>query len=241
MLILAVLIAFVLWRLVRAGRTGERRILGIVAGVALFLWCWPPVAWLSVAGLEKSFPFTPVPAGDADAIVALAGNFYATNWSQPEAEPGFTTYLRTAHAAWLFHHWKPLPIVVSGGTGQAGDPTIADLMRRQLIEEGVPDSMITVENHSQTTYENATGVARILLPQGLRRIVLVTEAFHMPRAERCFRKQGFDVVRAACCYVTAEQRSFRDMLLPGQWAIHVNSDAIHEWVGLAWYKIRGRI
>jgi uncharacterized SAM-binding protein YcdF (DUF218 family) len=237
-LLLTAFVLIALWRLARPSRRRPGRIADFVLAGGLLLCFWPPLAWLSVATLEKRYPLERFPRSDVQAIVALAGNSYPANASQPEAEPGFTTYLRTAHAAWLFHNWKKLPIVVTGGTGT---PPIARLMRLELLAAGVPDAMILVEDQSTTTYENATAVAGILLPRGVRRIALVTEGFHMPRSERCFRKVGFDVTPAPCCYRTLELQSAREFLLPNLWAVRTLDVAVHEWIGLAWYKVRGRI
>jgi uncharacterized SAM-binding protein YcdF (DUF218 family) len=183
--VLIALVLIALLRLTPMGRGRAGRVADFLLAGGLLLCFWPLVAWLCVATLEEAYPVERFPRRDAEAIVALAGTSYLANTSQPEAAPGFTTYLRTAHAAWLFHNWKPLPIVVSGGTGT---PRIATLMRRELLAAGVPDSMIRVEAQSRNTYENAVEVARILLPQGVRRIAVVTEGFHMARAELCFRK-----------------------------------------------------
>ena len=231
------------WRVLggRSGSGRRNRLLDVAAVGGAFLCCWPAVSWLLVASLEKQFPVERFPGREAQAIVVLAGTAYPVNASQPEAEPGQSTYLRCAHAAWLFHHWSRLPIVVSGGAVAPGDPLLAGLMRRQLLEEGVPDAMIRMEGRSANTDQNARETARILLPKGLRRIALVTEALHMPRAAACFRKQGFDVVPAACSYHLLEFRSLRDFLMPQSRAIHLNEDSLHEWIGLAWYKIRGWI
>ena len=234
-------ILFCVWRLLRTrGKPAAGRA-DFIAAIGLFLYCWPVVAWLMIATLEKPFPVRAIPAGDAGAIVALSANFYPSNAAHPETEPGFDTYQRAAHAAWLFHHWKRLPIVVSGGGTGPGEVSLAELMRRQLVGEGVPDGMIEVEDRSINTYENAVFTARILRPQGIRRIALVTQAFHMPRAEACFRKQGFEVVPAPASYRILELRSAGDFLIPKIWAIDVTNEAIHEWVGLAWYRLRGEI
>ena len=101
--------------------------------------------------------------------------------------------------------------------------------------------MIWVEGRSSNTYGNAVETAHLLMPKGMRRIVLVTEAFHMPRAVGCFRKQGFEVLPAAASYRTLQLHSWGEFLLPRVWAVEVEQEAIHEWVGLAWYKIHGEI
>ena len=244
MQMLSVFFLLAIWGVVRRRRRGGKgRSLLDFAGLAgLFLWCWPPVAWLSVASLEKWYPAAERPPADAQAIVLLGASLYSSNRSQPRTEPAQATYLRATRAAWLFHHWKPLPIVVSGGlVGEPGDAPVADIMRRVLLAEGVPDSSIWVENRSANTYQNAVDTARILLPKGIRTVALVTEGYHMPRSVLCFRKQGFDVVAAGCAYRTLEPQSFKDMLQPKARAVHINDDCLHEWIGIVWYKLRGRI
>jgi uncharacterized SAM-binding protein YcdF (DUF218 family) len=237
-----ILILFSIWRLIAGCRAGGKRgrILNLAAAVGLLLWCWPVTAWLFVRTLEGGSPLQPTPSRPTDAIVVLSSGTYFANASHPEPEEGFETFLRSSHAA-LYFHRHPQPVVVSGGAVDTGDPAPADLMRLHLLRRGVPDSMITVENRSRTTYENALDTARILLPKGIRRIALVTEGFHMTRARLCFRKQGFDVIAEACCYRTLEPRTVSDLLVPSIWAIKVNQAVVHEWSGLAWYRIRGRI
>ena len=222
--------------------SGRRRHWLDFAGLAgLFLVSWPPVAWLAAATLEHRYAAAPLLPADADAIVVLGGNSYPANPSQPESEPGFSTYLRAAHGAWLYHHWKAVPVIVSGGIpGTSPDVTLAGLMQHELIERGVPESAITLEGRSSSTFENAVDSAALLRAKGIHRIVLVTEGFHMLRAELCFRKQGLDVVPAPCALHTMES-PFALLRLPGFAGLRTNEECLHEWFGLAWYKVTGRI
>lgn len=233
------------WALtIRLRRACRRRghLLDFAGAAAVLLCSWPPAAWTIAASLEKTIPPADFPPGEAQAMVVLAGNLYPVNQAQPETAEGWSTYLRTGHARWLYEHGERLPIVVSGGrTGGPRDSSLAELMRRQLIEEGVPEAMIAMEDRSMTTRENAAESARILGARGARRIVLVTEAIHMRRAALSFRKAGFEVAPAPCAYRILELRSWGDRLLPGVWAVRTIGDAAHEWAGLAWYKLRGWI
>jgi uncharacterized SAM-binding protein YcdF (DUF218 family) len=235
------LLALLLLVCIAAALYRRSRVPLFAALAVLFLYCWPPVAWLTAASLEKRYPVTEFPQGEAEAIVVLSASFYPSNPSQPETLPGFATYLRCSHAAWLYKHWKQLPIVVSGGIGQPGGPPIADIMKRQLVGEGVPESMIWEEARSTSTYQNAVLTGNLLFLRGIRRIALVTEGIHMLRADLSFRKEGFDVVPAACAYHTQEQTTPGERLLPNMWAVHTNDEALHEWGGLAVYKLRGWI
>jgi len=208
----------------------------------MFLWAWPPFEALFSATLERRFAATPFPAGDAPVIVVLSGNVFPPDPADPDALPGFGTYLRCSHAAWLRSHWKEVPILVTGGALRAGEATIvfADVMKRALIRDGVPADAIWTERESRSTYENALYSARILRERGVGRVVLVTEAFHMLRAVRSFRRQGIDVVPAPCGFRYLRFNAQLDSLLPSPSRMMLNEETLHEWLGLAWYAMTGK-
>jgi uncharacterized SAM-binding protein YcdF (DUF218 family) len=111
-------------------------------------------------------------------------------------------------------------------------------MGEQLERDGVPQSAIWLEKRSHSTHENAFYAAALLRQKGIRKIALVTDAYHMLRAEKCFRKEGLVVVPAPCGYRTLDG-FHADELLPGWQPIAWNEDVAHETVGLLWYWIRG--
>lgn len=206
--------------------------------VAIFLWSWPPVATLLAGTLEWWYPRHNLPSKNMQAIVVLSSSFFAPEPPLPRTIPDFGTYLRCRCASWLRQNGWMLPVVVTGG--RIGDRVMAAVMKETLIKEGVPSSDIWSEEESSSTYENALFTARLLLPRDIRKIVLVTEAYHMLRAERCFRKLGFDVAPAPCGYTVFEGRDLEDWL-PSAAAIKRNNAVLHEWVGFAWYALRGRL
>ena len=93
---------------------------------------------------------------------------------------------RSAKAADLFQAGLAPRIVVSGG----GDATI---IRRYLIQDGVPADRITIEDRSTTTWENALFVAPLLRSHSARRVLLVTSWFHTRRAVGTFRSAAGDI------------------------------------------------
>jgi uncharacterized SAM-binding protein YcdF (DUF218 family) len=221
-------------------RARSRRILG-AATVFLFLWSWEPTAAFLSGTLEWRYPIRPFPPGDAEAIVVLSGGIYKHNDTRPEDQPKADTYGRASHAAWLYRNWKPLPIVASGGeTGNRTKVVLADVMRRVLEEKGVPASMIWVEGRSRSTYENAVYSTELLRAKGITRIALVTEANHMLRAERSFRRQGLTVIPAPCAYRYVEFTGEFEQFIPNQRAIERNELALHEWLGYLWYRLRAK-
>ena len=222
-------------------RHSRRKRLGGVVVAALFLWSWPPSAALFVYSLEGWYPVTPFPDGDAEAIVVLGSGVHPVDASQPEPLPREDTFLRSRHAAWLYRNWKALPIVASGGPASSSPaPPVAEVMRRTLVEAGVPDSMIWTEAHSRSTYENALFTARLLNEKHIRRIALVTEAYHLPRSVQCFHKQGIAVAPAGCSYRYLRFKYQWTQLFPSSRMIVWNEDTLHEWAGLAWYRLTGK-
>lgn len=225
-------------------RNGRRS--GFLTGLVLaglFLWSWEPITWLLSGSLEWRYPIHQQPAGDAEAIVVLSGSAYAQDASVPEDLPGENTYVRSSYASWLHKNWRALPIVVSGGAiaGPLHPAVLADVMRRVLTEQGVPASMIWTESQSHSTYENAIYSAELLRGKGIHRIVLVTEAYHMLRAEKAFRHQGLTVVPAPCCYRYIQFDGDWRLLLPRVASMDRNDLILHEWVGLLWYWVSGKI
>ncbi len=225
-----------LWRLYPRCRGGSFWLAaGAAAGLAALTW--PPVAWLFAQPLERPFPESLYPAADAEAIVVLSGGMTKPTAVLPETLPNPETYERCARAAWLYRHWKPLPVLTSGGPGWKDGEPFGSVMRRVIAGMGVPQEAIWTEDRSASTHQNAEFGAAILRAKGVRRIVLVTSAFHMLRSTRTFEKQGITVTHAACGFtkLPPELSTF----IPGWSGILQNERTLHEVVGLAAYWIRG--
>jgi uncharacterized SAM-binding protein YcdF (DUF218 family) len=75
-------------------------------------------------------------------------------------------------------------------------------MARLLEEWNIPSTGVQIEGGSIDTHENAIRSYQVLAPLGIRRILLVTSAMHMPRAAGAFRKAGFEVIAAPADFRT---------------------------------------
>jgi uncharacterized SAM-binding protein YcdF (DUF218 family) len=101
-----------------------------------------------------------------------------------------------------------------------------------LLELGVPTNAIGIETASRNTLQNARQAAGALLPAGIRRILLVTSAWHMRRAEREFQRAGFEVIPAP-----TDHRSFPSeglgvrQWLPDPEALQLTHVVVKEWLG----------
>jgi uncharacterized SAM-binding protein YcdF (DUF218 family) len=104
---------------------------------------------------------------------------------------------------------------------------------RQL---GVPMPSIRLTAPVENTADEALEVAKVLGTK--KRIILVTSAFHMPRAASLFQRQGFDVVRFAVDYRVEERQTTPMTFMPDADALDKSSDAIRELLGRAYYAIK---
>lgn len=125
--------------------------------------------------------YTPTPAGPAKAIVILGGK------ATPSGKvTGFTAQRLEAGLA-LYRDGAADLIVVTGG----GDYAVAEHMAAALIDKGVPEAAVLVENRAQSTLQNALFTADLPRIDPGAPILLVTQRYHLPRARASFRWAGF--------------------------------------------------
>jgi len=196
-----------------------------------------------------------IPAGpppQADAIVVLGGV------TGPAVPPQPTVHLRggadrLTYAAELYRTHKAALVVLSGGgmPWNEGSPPESAQMAEIMQMLGVPRSAILEESASRNSHENATYTSRLLLAHNLHRVLLVTSAMTMPRALAAFRHQGIDAIAAPTDFATSTGEDSRSgvselevdalNLLPNPHSLDESSAALHEYIGLALYRLAGWI
>jgi uncharacterized SAM-binding protein YcdF (DUF218 family) len=190
--------------------------------------------------LELRYAHSPVGQGHSyDAVVVLGGG---SKW-EPQTKAGTilgTNSLdRLVCGMRLLHKGGAPKLVLAGGLGHPFGlaPPEAATMREFAIEFGIPPSAILTEGRSRITSESAVDVRRML--PNARRIVLVTDAYHLPRSMALFRKQGFDVAPYPCNYLTSAGNWSPLDFLPSGNSFRLVNTAIHEYVGIAAYWAMG--
>jgi uncharacterized SAM-binding protein YcdF (DUF218 family) len=202
--------------------------------LALYALAMPVASDALLASLEP--PARDPLAGDGGlAIVVLGGGTY---FSAPEYggdTVGPSTLVRLRYAAHL-HRASGTPILVTGGAPLGNASTEAELMARVLDSEfHVPVRWL--EKASRNTLENARLTYSLLAPYGIRRIYLVTHAWHMPRAQLAFERSGFEVIPATTGYTTRHRTSALHFL-PSASSLLNSSWFFHEVIGTGWYHLR---
>ncbi len=177
------------------------------------------------------------PAADASgqAIVVLGGGTY---FSAPEygGDTVKAQVLERLRYAAHLHRALQKPILVTGGAPQ-GNPTPEARLMRDVLQRDFQVPVEWAEESSGNTLENARATFLMLNAAGVRRIYLVTHAWHMPRAKLSFKSTGFTVIPAPTGYATHFELTALDFL-PSPNALVDSARFLHEAIGLVWYYIR---
>ena len=219
-------------------RPGLGRFL-VISGVLLVtILSLGVVARALLAPLEAKYPpLAPdkLDKLDAGAIVVLGASRYRGAPEFAEDDVIGPALDRLRYAALLARQSKK-PLLVSGGAPDGSERSEAEVMRHSLARDfGV--QVRWLESASDNTLENARRSAEILLPVGVRKVAVVTHAWHMPRSVAAFEVAGFEVLPAPTGYQSVGQVSALDFV-PRAGALQGSARALHEWIGQAWYALR---
>jgi uncharacterized SAM-binding protein YcdF (DUF218 family) len=240
-LFVLILVGLLVWR--RWPRAGK-----VLAGTGLVLLAFLSTnggAQLFVAPLEAmTRPLAAPERAGAQAIVVLAaGQLENAPEYGKHSIPDYIALARLRYAAHL-HRRTKLPLLVSGGNGDAvvdPDPALreyakADAMATALREDfGIPVKWI--EPASRDTFENARFSAALLRVDGVKRILLVTDAMHMPRSRLVFEQAGLEVVEAPTLFFSAQPLAW-NAWIPTAEGMRRSWYAVYELLGLVWYRAR---
>jgi uncharacterized SAM-binding protein YcdF (DUF218 family) len=201
-----------------------------------------PLANYIMVPLEGRFPPFRDDGKPIDGVILLGGSVDAEDSVSRGAFIVNESAERVLDTIQLAHRYPNARILISGGggtvfgNGAAEAPVTASFMK----SVGVDPARITVEDRSRTTFENAVFSAEIAKPKEGERWLLVTSAWHMPRAVGVFEKAGFPVVPYPVDFRAGEsfrmQRGFA-FISDGLRRLDVGTK---EWAGLIAYYVAGR-
>ncbi len=209
----------------------------LVTAALLLLWVFatPFVAGSALRQLEGPATALDTTASKADAIVVLGGGTYFQAPEYGGDTVGESTLVRLRYAAQL-QRQTAKPILVTGGKPLGNETSEAQQMKAVLANEFKVPVQWT-EDASDNTRENAQYSYQLLSKLGIKRIYLVTHAWHMPRARRVFEQAGFEVIPSPTAF-TRRDRTDLLSFLPNATALRDSGIFVHESIGLLWYRLK---
>ncbi len=210
-----------------------------------------PISFLLSYSLEKFSAVNEFKSSDynqAEAIVVLSGMMYPAGGLRKETELVKESLRRIFYGIKIYREAQgALPVIFSGGpaTYFSSIENGKEIIRDDISILGVPENDIIIELNSKNTYESALETKKILDNKfpliKNHKILLVTSAMHMLRAEKVFKKQGFSVLMVPAGYETGQITFHFRGFIPDMVNFERSNSAIYEWMGILNYKILKKI
>jgi uncharacterized SAM-binding protein YcdF (DUF218 family) len=215
----------------------------MIASIALLAICgFSPLGNLMLYSLEQRFPPWDATKGAPDGVVVLGGPI-DPDLSAAHGVPVTSAAAdRLITAAALGRQYPNLRIIYTGGSANliSGDAREADYAAKVFESLGVSGARLTMERRARNTLENAEYSRAIAAPKAGERWLLVTSAYHMPRAVGVFRQAGFPVEPYPVDWRVGgrdDLLSFHKFAIDGLANVEVS---FREWMGLVAYRITGK-
>jgi uncharacterized SAM-binding protein YcdF (DUF218 family) len=230
---IGVLLSFTGWR-----RWGHRL---CITSLCLFaLLSFTPLGSFTLRPIEDRFPLPPANLAAPAGIIVLGGgldeDLTATRHEPTEVGE------RVTMGAVLARRYPHARLIFTGGSSSLR-PSGADEaagVQELWTDLGVDPARMTFERRSRNTWENGLFARPLAKPQPGEKFLLVTAAWHMPRAMGVFRKLGYDVIAYPTDYMTlGDHRDFGWFKL-GPEQLGMFQAGIHEWIGMTVYHLTGK-
>ncbi len=172
-------------------------------------------------------------------VVVLGGG--VSYGSDKKAEPSSATYTRVLRGSEVFQKSATTTVLVlSGGPDEEGMESEALVMSRIAEEQGIFQNQMLLESNSHNTEGEALELKNLLPGIRSRNIGLVTSALHMPRSLLIFKKQfpGDRMIPIPADTISRPQFFGIQSLIPSVDALSMSTAALHEWIGIGWYRMK---
>jgi uncharacterized SAM-binding protein YcdF (DUF218 family) len=229
----------ILWR-TRYSKLGKRLTVGSI--LALLLFGVSPLSTALLLPLENRFPPWEPSRGPPTGMIVLGGVINAELSVQRKEISLSDAAERLVAAAELYRRYPDARLILVGGNSNlfSQAPSESEFAAKLFTNLGIPRERIQIETASRNTAENALNAMQIAMPKIGERWLLITSAYHMPRAVGLFRNVGFRVEAYPVDWQTGgwgDLQTISDSLLGG--LPHLDH-AIHEWAGLVFDRFSGR-
>jgi len=210
--------------------------------LSLLVFGYSPVGNVLLLSLTERFPKWQDDGRAPDGIIVLGGAIDADSTAARGSLEVNSAGERVTATLDLARRYPQARIVFTGGSGSLIGKSLSEapVASEWLQRLDVARERITLEIDSRTTDENAAFTARLVTPKSGERWLLMTSAWHMPRAVGAFRRAGFDVEAYPVDWRTRGWIDATETFDSASAGLGRSDIAVHEWVGLITYWLAGR-
>ena len=229
---------FFLW-FTRRQKTGKLFV--TIAFLVLAFFSNGGVSDLFMRPLEQKYP----PVTDVKAIKNVKWIVVLGGGSNFDPQLPVSTYLseasltRVSEAIRIHNRLPKTRLIFSGRHFIEGIRPVAEVMAQMALELGIQPEEIVIEAEAVDTKDHPIFVKKLI---GMDQFILVTSAVHMPRAMALFKKHGMHPIPAPTHYKTTRKEGPISIgSFPGAKPLVESAQAIHEYLGMLWAKLRSQI
>ena len=196
----------------------------------------PLVANLLISSLQTQYtkPGTNIDSATIAGIVTLGATTIYTRDLPPTQRLSATALARVIEAIRLHHQYPLLPLYFSGTTVGA-KVSHARLMLEAARSISPTIQRAWLDTQSTNTFSEARHLRAVFKQQ---RFLLVTSAYHMPRAIMTFKALGMHPIAAPANAIVIKNDAGLRPFWPNSKSLHLTSIALHEYIGMIWYQLR---
>lgn len=216
-----------------------RRVLLWTCTAFFLVACLPIEDWV-LSPLENRFPAQLIVPDTIDGIIVLSGaeNQDRTIWRN-QAILSDNAERLVSFVGLALRHPEARLVVSDGPSLETSEATLGAVTARKLFEElGLPIERIEFEEQARNTYENGVFTHSLVKPRAGEIWVLVTSAFHMPRAIGVWRKLGWEVIPYPVDY--RANPGFLSINIEPAESLQLLSLGLREWGALLLYRMTGK-
>lgn len=215
-------------------------LLALLTFCALFISFFSVGDWM-LYPLEKRYQHNPDLPEQVDGIIVLGGSIVpdrSVEWRQLETNH---SHERLTSFIQLAQYYPNARLVFSGGNASTDidKPTEAEIVETYFLKSGISPERLFIENKARNTAENASYSRKLVNPQADETWLMITTAYHMPRAMGVFCQQDWNVIPYPVDHQTLPSELYRPGFgLTGH--LYNLVLASHEWLGLLAYYLTGK-
>jgi len=185
----------------------------------ILLITWAPFANLMLKPLENSYPKLKKIPTNIEYILLLGGDRDKRAWE-----------------ALRLYYKIPNVTIITSGFSLHDSISDAQKTAEKLIESGIPKKSLLMQEDAKTTFEEAVYMKKRV---GEKPFILITAAYHMPRAIAIFKKAELHAIAAPADFNRPNEDGVLSILQSKQ--LQKTEHAWHEYLGLLLYKLQGKI